>query len=318
MTPHDETDETRPRVALFGAAGFIGDATLRALVQSRGEVTALVRRPPDFPRENVRYVLADIGDPSTLLPALEGIDVIVHAAGYTGSDENLCKQINYDGTRNVLTAAAARSVDSVINLSTIGVYGQGPFRDIVEDAREPNPVTTLSATRAAADRMVRADGGITVRPGFIHGLGDRWFLPGLRHILARTGAWIDDGTAMLSTIAVDELGELIAHLALTCSDDDSGALFHAASPQPLSVSDIATRLAADGSGLPHSSCSYAEALARADSVGLTARHIDLVGRDHTIDSTKLWHRTGRRTVVGTSPEFPIRPRETNRSANLNP
>lgn len=223
--------------------------------------------------------------------ALAGADVIVHAASYTGADENLCRQVNFEGTRNVLSAAEARSIDFVVNLSTIGVYGTGPFRDVVEDTREPDPATALSATRAAADRMVRAHGGTTVRPGFVHGPGDRWFLPGLRRILHRTGAWIDDGTALLSVVSVDELGNLIAALALSCSDDDRGALFHAASARPLSVHDIATRWIGAGTDLPDSSCSYEEALARATTAGLTARQIDLVGRDHTIDSTKLWRRT---------------------------
>ncbi|MFC9515365.1 NAD-dependent epimerase/dehydratase family protein [Nocardiaceae bacterium NPDC056970] len=313
--PCDETGDNHPHVALVGASGFIGGATLRALAASRGEVTAPVRRIPDSPTPGVRYVLSDIGVPSTLHSALDGVDVIVHAASYTGPDEKLCRRINYEGTRNLLAAAEARSIDFVVNLSTIGVYGPGPFRDVVEDTREPNPVTTLSATRAAADRMVRAQGGITVRPGFVHGQGDRWFLPGLRHILTRTGSWIDDGAALLSLISVDELGELIAHLALTGSDADRGALFHAASPQPLSVFDIATRWATDD--LPDTSCSYAEALARAAAVGLTDRHIDLVGRDHTIDGTKLRRRCDR-AVVHAPAEIPIRPRGTTRSANLKP
>lgn len=316
--PRDDADETGPHVAVFGAAGFIGGATLRALSASHCKVTALVRRPPESPRPDVRYALVDVGNRRTLPPALDGVDVIVHAASYTGPDENLCERINYEGTRNVLAAAEARSIDFVLGLSTIGVYGRGPFRDVVEDTREPTPVTPLSATRAAADRMMRAHGGITVRPGFIHGPGDRWFLPGLRHIVARTGAWIDGGAALLSVISVDQLGRLVAELALGCSDDDRGTLFHAASPRPLSVFDIATRWAADGPALPDTSCSYPEALAGAAAAGLSERHIDLVGHDHTIDSTRLWQRTGLPEHGRPTSEFPIRPRGATRSANLNP
>ncbi|WP_458682331.1 NAD-dependent epimerase/dehydratase family protein [Prescottella equi] len=313
--PRDETGGHRPHIALVGASGFIGGATLRALAASDGEVTAAVRRMPESPIPGVRYVLSDIGVPSTLHSALDGVDAIVHAASYTGPDETLCRRINYEGTRNLLAAAEARSIDVVVTLSTIGVYGAGPFRDVVEDTREPNPVTVLSATRAAADRMVRAQGGIVVRPGFVQGEGDRWFLPGLRHILARLGAWIDDGAALLSVISVDELGELIARLALTSSDADRGALFHAASPEPMSVFDIATRTATDG--LPTTSCSFPTALAGAGAAGLTDRHVDLVGRDHTIDGTKLRRRCERPTLRATS-ELPIRPRDTTRSANLKP
>ncbi|MFC9790061.1 NAD-dependent epimerase/dehydratase family protein [Rhodococcus sp. NPDC127528] len=285
-------------VAVIGASGFIGAATLRALVAAGGEVTAVVRRPPPAPLAEVRYQQADLGDLRTLARTFEGVDVIVRAAGYTGADEDLCEQVNYVGTRNVLAAASAHGIDFVINLCTIGVFGPGPFTDVLEDTREPNPVTAVNATRAAADRIVRAHGGTTVRPGFIDGHRDRWFLPGLRHILGETRAWVDGGAALLSIISVDELGALIADLAMTCSADDRGALFHAAHPEPRSVFDIATELAGKDLIVPDARCTYAEALARAATAGLTARHIDLVGRDHTINPTRLWHRTGRVPMSG--------------------
>ncbi|MFE3290215.1 NAD-dependent epimerase/dehydratase family protein [Rhodococcus sp. NPDC059234] len=299
MTPESSGRNSHlVHVAVIGASGFIGAATLRALVAAGGEVTAVVRRPPAAPLAEVRYQQADLGDLRTLVRAFEGVDVIVHAAGYTGADGDLCEQVNYVGTQNVLAAADVHGVEAVINLSSIGVYGPGPFTDVVEDTREPNPVTAVSATRAAADRIVRAHGGITVRPGFIHGRRDRWFLPGLRHILGKTRAWVDGGAALLSTISVDELGSLIADVALTCSVDDRGALFHAAHPEPHSVFDIATELAGNDLVAPDARCTYAEALAHAATAGLTARHIDLVGRDHTINPTRLWHRTGRTPMPG--------------------
>ncbi len=259
----------------------------------------MVRREPASPRTDIRYALADLGDPHTLARALVGVDVIVHAAGYIGPDAHLCEQVNMVGTRNVLAAADVHGIDFLINLSTIGVYGPGPFRDVTEDTREPNPVTTVSAARAAADRIVRARGGTTVRPGFVYGQGDRWFLPGLRHILDKTQAWVDNGAALLSIISIDELGSLIADLALTCSDNDRGALYHAARPEPLSVYDIATGLVGKDLVAPDTRCTYMEALALAAGVGLTARQVDLVGRDHSIDSTRVWHRTGRTPCIGT-------------------
>ena len=281
-------------IAVIGSAGFVGSAILRALTDFHGlRITALVRRPPQAPDPRVRYIFADITDHLSLARALEGVDVVVHAASYTGSDERLSEAINYVGTDNVLTACSLHKIQHVINISTIGVYGPGPFSDIVEDSREPNPVTLLSATKAAADNLVRSHGGTTVRPGFIYGPGDRWFLPGLQSILSATQAWVEEGEALLSVISVAELGQLIAELARTYSTSDHGALYHAARPEPETVHGVSARLAGISFALPEQSYTYTEAIARSDEFGLSARQIDLVGRDHSINSNQLWARTQR-------------------------
>ena len=282
----------RRSIAVVGASGFVGSATVQALSVLPCQVTAVVRRRPRVPQHGVRYELADITDLRSLTTALAGIDVVVHAASYTGPDERLCRRITGVGTENILAAAAMNKIEHVISISSIGVYGPGPFTDVTEDSREPSPLTVLSTARAVADQLVRTHGGTTVRPGFIHGSGDRWFLPGLHRILDTAQAWIGHGSALLSVIAVDELGALIAELASDCSPDDRGALFHAAHPQPVTVEEATIGLGNRNFVAPSVSCTYAEALSRATDLGLTAREIDLVGQDHTIDSTKIWARVG--------------------------
>lgn len=201
--------------------------------------------------------------------------------------------VNYVGTQNVLGAAGMCEVKHVINTSTIGVYGIGPFGGVVEDSRDPAPVTPLSAVRAAADHLVRSHGGITVRPGFVHGPGDRWFLPGLQSILNRTRAWVEEGSALLSVISVDELGALIADLALDCRNEDKGGLFHAARPDPVSIRQIVCSLLGETAEPCTRDYSYADAVLHIADLGITSRQLDLIGHDHWIDSRKMWSRTGR-------------------------
>jgi nucleoside-diphosphate-sugar epimerase len=217
---------------------------------------------------------------------------VIHAASYTGPIEALCKATNYIGTQNVLTAAEQCRIQYVINISTIGVYGLGPFKGVKEEDRGPRPVTALSTSKAEADYLVRSHGGITVRPGFVYGPSDRWFLPRLESILACTQTWIEDGAARLSLIDVHDLGALIAELALTCSERDQGTLFHAAHPHAQTVRDIVVNFSSGTFKSPTQSCQYSEAIARTAELGVTPREIDLVGRDHEIDSTRLWVRTG--------------------------
>ncbi|SDD24944.1 NAD-dependent epimerase/dehydratase family protein [Rhodococcus tukisamuensis] len=289
------------RIAVIGATGFIGSATLRALAARGAAVTAIARQPPAQPDAAKRWTQADITDVDTLTTALEGVDVVIHAGSYTGSDPNLCEVINHQGTRNVLLAADRSGIESVITLSTIGVYGPGPFTGIVEDKREPNPITALSASRVAADHDVRAQGGTVVRPGFIHGPGDRWFTPGLWYILSQLGGWIDHGAPTQSTIEVDLLASQLADLALTPTVGDRGALFHASAPEPSSVRSIAAATVGQGRDLPANNLTFPKALRRAPDLGLTPRHIDLGGRDHTIDGTRLRKRLRGNAHEGSDP-----------------
>jgi nucleoside-diphosphate-sugar epimerase len=296
MTAH-RLPPSSPRIAVIGATGFIGSATLRALAARGAHVTAISRRPSRRRLDAAtRIVQADVTSLHMLRSALTGIDTVVHAASYTGSDPGRCEEVNHLGTRNVLTAASQSGVESVLTLSTIGVYGQGPFTGLVEGDRDVDPVTTLSVSRAAADREVRDHGGTVIRAGFIRGVGDRWFVPGLWDILTRLGGWVDDGAAKLSTIDVGALADMTADLALTHVPGDRGVMYHATGAQPESVRDLAAASLESGRALPSRNIEYAHALALARRVGLTARHVDLVGRDHTINGSKLSRRVSRPPV----------------------
>ncbi len=279
-----------PRIAVIGATGFIGSATLRALTTQGATVTAIARRPAPQPRPAGSWISADVTDVHALTAALENIDVVIHAGSYTGSDPRLCDAVNRRGTENVLLAADRSGVESVVTVSTIGVYGPGPFTDLVEDTYDENPVTAVSASRAAADHNVRAHGGTVVRPGFVHGPGDRWFVPGLWHIVNQLGSWIDHGAAMLSTIDVRILANQLAALALNSTDGDRGMLFHASEPDPPSVRTIATATSDRDRPLPPTNLTYRAALRHAPHCGLTPRQIDLCGRSHTLDGTRLRSR----------------------------
>ncbi len=299
MTPTYRLTE-RHRIAVIGATGFIGSATLRALTAQGANVAAIARRPATQPHRFGAWISADVTDANTLTAALENIDVVIHAGSYTGSDPSLCDAINRRGTRNVLIAAERSGIESVITLSTIGVYGPGPFTDLAEDTCNENPVTAVSTSRVAADHDVRERGGTVIRPGFVHGPGDRWFIPGLWTILNQLGSWIDHGAAMLSTIEIDILANQLAALALNPTVSDRGMLFHASQPDPSSVRTIANATSNRDRTVPTTSLTYRNALHHASTHGLTPRQIDLCGRDHTLDGTRLRSHLAATTTPRTS------------------
>ncbi len=287
---HASRSTSTMHVAVVGASGFLGGAVLDALLSLGVTCTAVSRHPPAPTGPSMRAVAADLLDPAALTAALVGVDAIVHAASYTGSDDARCEQINALGTRNLVAAAAGHGIDHVLYLSTIGVYGPGPHRNVTEGELAPNPVTALSASRLAAENLVREHGGLVLRPGFVHGPGDRWFLPGLAHIVSTLGVWIDDGAARQSVISHRDVGRLTAVLAArTLPDEFRASMLHLADPTPVSVHDLVHTAASHGLlTVPTTSVSYEEAVHRGRERGLSRRHVDLVGHDHHYASTRVW------------------------------
>ena len=67
------------RVLVTGASGLIGQILLRNL-GPKYSFSALNRRPV----QGIPCTQADIADLDAIRPAFEGIDTVVHLAGYTG------------------------------------------------------------------------------------------------------------------------------------------------------------------------------------------------------------------------------------------
>jgi nucleoside-diphosphate-sugar epimerase len=288
---HDSAPSTSPlRVAVVGSSGFLGGAVLDALLNMGVACTSIARRPLASSRPPMRVVAADLLDVEALTDALVGVDAIVHAASYTGSDATRCEEVNALGTENLVTAAADHGIEHIVYLSTIGVYGPGPHRNVMEGELAPAPVTALSASRLTAENHVREHGGLVLRPGFVYGPGDRWFLPGLAHIVSTLGVWIDDGTARQSVISRDDVGRLTAAIAARPLPAAlRGGIRHLAHPTAVTVRELVHIATTQGLLTPPAdSVAFEQALRIGRERGLSARHIDLIGHDHHYASARIW------------------------------
>ncbi len=117
------------RVAVTGAAGFIGSAITRLLLERGASVVAVAEPVGD--RRNlsgldVEVRPADIRDPDAARRALAGCRFVFHAAavyGFWAKDPRIFYDVNVDGTCNVLAAAAAEGVERLVYTSTVGTLG---------------------------------------------------------------------------------------------------------------------------------------------------------------------------------------------------
>lgn len=111
-------------IAVAGATGYIGGLLCRRLRQEGEDVRALARRPEDGPeltRLGCEVRRADVLEPETLGPALEGVDVayyLVHSMG-RGSDGDFAAR-DKAGAENFAAAAAAAGVRRIVYLGGLG------------------------------------------------------------------------------------------------------------------------------------------------------------------------------------------------------
>lgn len=150
----------------------------------------------------------------------------------------------------------------------------------------------LPAPTGTQRGLVRDAGGVVLRPNLVYGAGDRWFVPALAKLTAGLGATIDSGRARISVVSADDLGRLVAAVALH-PDVEKGSVLHAAAPEPVAIAQIHEALSA-ALGIPVPSRTVTVEQARAVLVPAAAseHQLALVTLDHWYDAEPAWNLAG--------------------------
>ncbi|WP_440070976.1 NAD(P)H-binding protein [Streptosporangium sp. OZ121] len=90
-------------IVVTGSTGNVGRVLVRALAEAGERVTAVSRRPSDMP-EGVTHHRADLADPQSLRPALDGADALFLLVAGAG------EHLNPRGILDVARAAGVRRV----------------------------------------------------------------------------------------------------------------------------------------------------------------------------------------------------------------
>jgi uncharacterized protein YbjT (DUF2867 family) len=111
-------------IAVAGSTGYIGGLLCRRLCEEGHQVRALARHPEraeDLREAGCEVRRADVLEPETLGPALEGVDVayyLVHSMG-RGSDGDFAER-DRRAAENFAGAAAAAGVERIVYLGGLG------------------------------------------------------------------------------------------------------------------------------------------------------------------------------------------------------
>src|SRR5207247_1655950 len=130
------------RVVVTGGAGFVGSRIAARLVASGAEVVVLDdfstgsrANLADMP--SVQIIEGSVLDAELLRSALEGSDIVIHAAArnivLSTRNPRDDFEVNIGGTLNVLLAARELNIPRVVYSSSTSVYGNPRYLPINED-----------------------------------------------------------------------------------------------------------------------------------------------------------------------------------------
>ncbi len=123
---------------ITGGAGFLGINLIRFLLEKNWTVVSLDQADFIFGdvADRIAIIRGDIRDKPAVDAAMKGIDVVVHCAAALPLDTKAdIFSTEVDGTRNVLEAAFAESVESFVHISSTAVYGIPDHHPLVETDR---------------------------------------------------------------------------------------------------------------------------------------------------------------------------------------
>lgn len=145
-----------------GANGHLGNTLVRALLARGQQVRAGVRAPNRSPALNgldCQIVRAELQDPDSLCQALQGVDVLYQVAAvfkhWARNPHAEIVDVNVQGTRNVLRAAAEAGVQRVVYVSSVAAVGHNGQRlnenSWNNDQQNPYYLSKILSERAAWD-----------------------------------------------------------------------------------------------------------------------------------------------------------------------
>lgn len=251
------------RVAVTGAAGFVGSAVCRCLVARGHDVLGLVRGAgAGLPQGVLKAAVGDLAEAAARDGLFANVDVVIHlAARVHRMQEDATDPLaahraaNRDLTLALFSAAEACGVRRFVFASTVKVMGETspvgrPFTEADRPAPEdPYGISKLEAEEALFARA-RAGGtqAVALRPPLVHG-------PGVRANFARLVGAVARGIPLpfglvrnqRSLLHVDNLA---LALALACERPEAAnRAYLLRDGRDLSTADL-IRLIGEGLGRP--------------------------------------------------------------------
>ncbi|NUL59873.1 NAD(P)-dependent oxidoreductase [Brevibacterium luteolum] len=231
------------RVVVTGAAGYVGQAIARRLVESGRRVTSVGLDDPQI--SGVEHHAWDIREeiPAQLQGRLRFTDAVVHAAviddDWAAEDE--LQAVNVTGTRHVLDAFPN---PRMICLSSTAVYAPADaHRQLYEEGGPVDPHRYLCAyerSRAEAERVIARvqPEALVLRPNAVYGPEDTTLWPVLERAADKGVLRLPDGGK--HTMTMTHIDTLTAAVDAALTKPQAYGPMNIGDPQPYIVHEALT------------------------------------------------------------------------------
>lgn len=205
------------KVLITGATSMIGRKTADELLRRGHDVQILQRGPSDL---KVPVFRGDIRDADAVQKAMNGCDVVIHAAAKVGLVGRFSEfhDINVVGTQHVMNSAVAAGARGVVYVSSPSVsYSTTPVLGAVAPPAVDDVLGYYSQTKSVAERAVLADtriAAVALRPHLVWGPGDTQLVGRIvERARQRRLALVNNGEAVVDSTYIDNVSDALAAAA---------------------------------------------------------------------------------------------------------
>lgn len=224
-------------VLVTGAAGFVGNNTVRRLVEMGRPVRALVRSTEKARirlghlGDKVEIVQGDVLDRDSLSKAMKEVSAVVHTVAISmEKGGQTYEEVNYQGTINTADAALNAGVRRFINISQNGADSRLPYRFLKSKGRAQDYI-------ASSDLRWTA-----LRPSTIFGPQDEFFntFARLLRLTPLVFPLVGGGKAEFQPVSIFDVAEAVAR---SLEDDSTiGKELVLGGPEVLTLGEIEKRV----------------------------------------------------------------------------
>ncbi len=232
---------------------MVGSHIVERLVEEGVEVRAFIRPMSDtsyLQTLPVQVRRGEIADGEAIRRAMEGIQIVFHAAGYLHMGSAFAAResftpyrvVNIDFTEALLDSAVTNGVTRFVYVSSVAVYGPEARAPISEES-PLEPVSSYGRSKVVAEAIVqsyhRSKGLATtvIRPCIIYGPRDRHFLPGaIKLANLPILPLVDGGRRRIDLVHVNDVVDLM--LLAGRAEQAIGRVYNAASGAPPAFREV--------------------------------------------------------------------------------
>ncbi len=255
--PDQYTNLRGKKLLVTGAAGFIGGALFKRLMEYQLDVVGTVlyeEEAIELREKGYRVEVLDLASEDNWDDLLQGVDVVFNVAALFQEVENteaMFRKVNVDGTLKLLKVAEKSAVERFVHCSTVGVHGHVKQIPCTEETPY-NPMDEYHRTKLEGElalleygKTLGNDGMIVTvnRPAMVYGPGDVRMMKLFKTI--HSGKFMMIGS-----------GEVLAHLGYIDDQVDSLLLsgvgprekihleaFNIASGRPITLNELSKYIA---------------------------------------------------------------------------